>query len=316
MKNKILVKIVLAGIFVVISSVFSNAQEGTGTFIDGYKIAIKTKNNDGYTVAIKTEKSPPDDNNQSSDLIRTEETSSGYTINRLIIDEKNRIYYGYDYKVIREGKTSKFKISLAPLSVNPQKFFDAASFTAKNLPEYPAEIIVEDGGSATITILENPQTGAKISDIIKVTTKPNKFASEFAEREKAKDFTIDDIELHLDAPEILINGEKSKIGSSASGNVIYVAFYGKGRFIFSFVPQPGYNFQKNGVILDNKIMFDYNGESYQFINKSPVLGSGGKWNLWVMFDPDYKPTYQLSPSSPYEVGAADKIEYLFQKKFQ
>ncbi|CAN5241251.1 hypothetical protein BH20ACI1_BH20ACI1_02530 [soil metagenome] len=303
MKNKILVKMFLIGIFAAMSAVFSNAQEGATTF------------KDGYTVAVKTEKRPSD-NNRSSDYIRTVETSSGYAINRLIIDETNKIYYGYDYKVIREDKTNKFRISFAPLSVNPKTLFNTEGFTAKTLPAYPADIVVEDGDSVTLDILENPQTGAKVSDIIKVTSKPNKFGSYFAEREKAKDFTIDDVQLRLDAPEVLINGEKSKIGGSASGNIIYVALYGKGRFIFSFVPQPGYNFQKNGVILDNKIMFDYNGESYQFINKSPVLGSGGKWNLWVMFDPDYKPTYQLSPNSPYEVGTADKLEYLFQKKFQ
>ncbi len=301
MKNKILIKIALIGIFAAMSAAFSNAQEGVTTF------------KDGFTVAVKTEKKPSD-NNRSSDYIRTAETSSGYAINRLIIDETNKIFYGYDYKVVREDKTNKFRISFAPLSVDPKTLFNTEGFTAKTLPAYPANIVIEDGDSVTLDILENPQTGAKISDIIKVTSKSNKFGSYFAERRKAKDFTIDDVELHLDAPDILINGEKSKIGGSASGNVIWVCVYGKGRFIFSFAPQPGYDFQKIGTILDNKIMFNYNGESYQFTNKSPVLGSGGKWNLWVMFDPNCKSPYKLSPESPYSFGSADKVEYIFNIK--
>lgn len=302
MKTKNLAKIIIVCGFIAALSVFSKAQEGARSFADG------------FTVAVKTEKTPPG-NNPSTDYIRTVETSSGYTISRLIIDEKNKIYFGYDLKVVPEdGKTNKFKVSFAPLSVNPKDFFKAEPYLAQALPEYPAEITVEAGETVTLDVLENPQTHAKISDIIKIITKPKKFGGYFAEREKAEDFTINDVSLHFDAPEISINGEKSKIGGGAAGSIIWVYIKGKGRFIFSFAPQAGYDFQKIGMILDNKIMFDYNGETYQFTNKSPVLESGGKWNLWVMFDGKYQPSDKLSPASTYQFGAADKVEYLFGSK--
>lgn len=304
MRIKNMTKLFLVAGFIAALSVFSNAQEGGRTFADG-----------GFTVAVKTEKTPPD-NNRQTDYIRTIETSSGYTINRLIIDEKNKIYFGYDLKVTPEdNKKNKFRISFAPLSVNPKDFFKAELYIARTLPEYPAEVTVEASETVTFDVLENPQTHAKISDIIKIIRKPNKFGGYFSEREKAKDFTINDVNLHFDQPEISINGEKTKTGSGASGSVIWVYIKGKGRFIFSFAPQPGFDFQKTGVILDDKIMFEYNGDAYQFTNKSPVLASSGKWNLWVMFDGKYQPSAdKLSPDSPFQFGAADKVEYLFGGK--
>lgn len=302
MRIKNMAKSFLVGGFIAALSVFSNAQEGGRTLADG------------FTVAVKTEKTPPD-NNRQTDYIKTIETSSGYTINRLIIDEKNKIYFGYDLKVAPEDdKKNKFRISFAPLSINPKNFFKAELYLAQTLPEYPAEVTVEAGETVTFDVLENPQTHAKISDIIKIIRKQNKFAGNFAEREQAKDFTIDDINLRLDEPEISIGGEKTKTGSAASGSIVWVYIEGKGRFIFSFAPQSGFNFQKTGVILDNKILFEYNGEKYQFTNKSPVLGAGGKWNLWILFDGKYQPSDKLSPDSPYQFGAADKVESLFGNK--
>lgn len=306
-----------AGVFLILTLFFFTAAKAQSG-------AIQFSN--GITVAIKTETVPPSETDSLGNIY-SYTTSSGNIVHRVMTDAKNKIYFGYDLVVEKLDETENFRVSIKPLSKSPNQLIgkntnsvgDAPgydNFTAKSLPKYPEPVILNEGETITLDILENLKTGVKKMDVIKVYLKPKKFFNYFSDREKAKDFTIDDVNLHLDAPEVLINGEKSKIGGSASGNIIYITLYGKGRFIFSFVPQPKYNFQKIGIVEDNKIMFDYNGESYRFINKSPVLGAGGKWNLWVMFDPDYKPTYQLSPSSPYEIGAADKIEYVFQKKFQ
>jgi len=68
------------------------------------------------------------------------------------------------------------------------------------------------------------------------------------------------------------------------------------------------------VIEDNKILFDHDGVSYQVINKTPVLGSGGKWNLWVRIDPAYKPEVEPPTEHPYQLGAADEVQYLFREQ--
>lgn len=312
MKNRIMVN---TGLFLALTLVFC-------TTVKAQNGAIQFSN--GVTVAIKTE-TVPQDSTDSLGNIYGYTTSSGNIVHRVMTDRKNKIYFGYDLIVEKQANTEKFLISIKPLSKSPNQLIfgnnfstgnklDYDSFTAQSLPKYPEAFILEDGDTVTLDILENPQTRSKISDIIKVTSKSKKSGNYFSEREKAKDFTINDVELRLDNPDILINGEKSKFGGGAAGNLVWVYIHGKGRFIFSFAPQPEFNFQKIGTITDNKITFNYNGESYEFINKSPVLGSDGKWNLWVMFDPNYKFSYKLSPESPYSWGAADKVEYLFNNK--
>jgi len=62
-----------------------------------------------------------------------------------------------------------------------------------------------------------------------------------------------------------------------------------GRFIFSVMPHPGYDFKKVGVIENNKIKFTLNGENYEWISNTPVIGQGGNWNLYVLYDPSYVP---------------------------
>lgn len=281
--------------------------------------AVSFDNN--VTVAIKTETTPPG-NSDSAGYSNGFTFSGNNTVHRVLTDTKNKIYFGYDVVVEKQGDAEKFRVSIKPLSKSPNQIFrgnadtsaskspDYDSFISRSLPKYPDAVMLNDGETITLDILENPQTRAKISDVIRVTSKPKKFGNYFSDRGKAKDFTIEDVNMYLDSPDILINAEKSKFDARVSGPVIWAYVHGKGRFIFSFVPQPGYDFQKNGMILDNKIVFDHNGESYEFANKSPVLGSGGKWNLWVMLDQNYK----LSSESPYQFGAADKVGYLFDKR--
>lgn len=278
----------------------------------------------GITVAIKTETVPPG-NTDSLGSIYGYTDSSDNIVHRMMTDTKNKIYFGYDVVVEKQDETGKFKVSIKPLSKTPKQLLnrnitsggnipDYDTFTAKSLAKYPEAVILDDGDTITLDILENPQTRTKISDIIKVMSKPSKFISDFSERRDAKDFTIDDVLLKMTKPEISINDKTYKTGTSLMGNINWIYIQGKGRFIFSFSPQPGYNFQKTGIILDNKIMFDFNGDKYKIISQTPILGEGGKWNLWVMYDPDYHSTFDISPESPFHFGAASKIEYLFNKK--
>ena len=273
---------------------------------------------DGITVAIKTETVPPNDKNPLGNIYSSGTGYTNNTVHRVMTDAKNKIYFGYDLMVEKQGETGKFLVTIKPLSKSPAELFrqnsvDYKGFTAKSLPKYPGTIVIDDGDLITLDILENPQTQAKISDIIKITSKSHKFGNYFSEREKAEDFSIDDVQLHLDKPEISFNGQKTVHGAGASGNFVWAYIPGKGRFIFSFRPQPEYDFQKAGTISDNKILFEYAGEKYEIVNKSAVLGSGGKWNLWVMFDQNYQPSDSESAAS-YTFGATNQVKYLFDFK--
>lgn len=319
----------------------SKAQQGT----------LQLSN--GITIAIKTVTTPSDNSQNSYGNIYS--SSTGNIIHRVVTDRKNKIYFGYDLLVERQDETEKFKVSIKPLSKEPNSLIgpervsvgtnqiraavaeaskssnasgvngaaretptmnrpNFEGYTAKSLPNYPDDILVDDGDTITLDLLENSRTNTKISDVIKIIYKSSKFDFQITDDKPAKDFTIEEVMLRIEKPDIYINEKKYKTGSTAAGNINWIYIYRKGRFIFSFEMQPGYNFQKIGVIQDNKISFEFNGDKYEFVSKSPILGSGGKWNLWVMHDPDFQPVYKMSEENPFIFGAAGKMDYLFQKR--
>jgi hypothetical protein len=279
------------------------AQESTVTF------------KSGIIIAIKTEITPANSANKGlTDIGTTVSTFSPENImHRLVTDKKNKLYFGYDISVTPQPEKGKFKVSIKPLSINPNKMADVDNLNAQVLPKYPDEILVDDGDTITLEVLENQQTQVKILDLIKVTTKQQQIGNYFIERKPARDFTVDDVELRLTNMEVFVNDEKiGKGGGGVSGANIYIYLPDKGRFIMSPFPRKGFNFQKIGIIENNKISFNFNGDNYKFVSTAPVLGSGGKWNIWILHDADYRSSYNLSPNS-YEQGAADKIEFLFKK---
>ncbi|MBO0800336.1 MAG: hypothetical protein J2P31_16060, partial [Blastocatellia bacterium] len=88
-----------------------------------------------------------------------------------------------------------------------------------------------------------------------------------------------------------INGEE-RSGSHAwrdiAGPLPFFSVPGKGRFIFSLYPREGYDFQKIGVLDNNKIIFSYDGDNYEWVCQLPVLERYDKWYLWVLHDESYQ----------------------------
>lgn len=278
----------------------------------------------GVSVAIKTQTTPPNETTEGYGNIYGGGDSDGKIFHRIMTDLKNKIYFGYDLSVEPLAERGKYTVSIKPLTKEPKDYYNNAStqkyegFTARNLPQYPSGIILSEGDTLTLDILENPQTKSKISDVIVISNNGGKFGDYFSDSKPPKDFKIEDVQIGFKEIEIYIDGKiykSSRIGMS--GAVIWVYFPGKGRFIMSPFEQSGYDFQKIGVIDNKQTAFKYGGNDYKFVSKDFVMGYGGKWNLWVMFDPNYK--FEKSPggltfTTPdnLQVGAVDDVKYLFE----
>ncbi len=290
---------------------------GVGFFSDVKAQQSSVRFKSGITIAIKTEIKSADSKNKTPGSFgySVSTSTSENTMHRLLTDKKNKLYFGYDVTVIPQAEKDKFKVSIKPLSIDPNKLLtNLDNLTVQVLPKYPDEILVGDGDTITLEILENPQTRVKVFDLIKITTENQVGGNYFLESKTARDFTVDDVELQMSNLEVFVNGEKIGKGGGVSGANIYFYLPEKGRFIMSVFPRNGFNLQKIGVIENNKISFTFNGDNYKFVSSAPILGSGGKWNLWVLHDPEYRSSYNLSPNSPYELGATDKLEFLFKKQ--
>jgi hypothetical protein len=331
--------LLIAFIFIFSSSAITNAQYGY----------IKLSN--GVTVAVKTEINPSPKQNSLGNIYSS---NSGNVIHRILTDRKNKIYFGYDLTFVKEEETGKFRVSIKPLSKTPDEIMknsrmtmsratratrgtgsnsggvsvgrsgtgetsasnqsNYTDYTETSLPNYPEDFVLADGDTVRLDILENPQTSTKITDVIRITSKSEGFTMITSDDKPIKDFSIDDVIFRLERPRIYINEKEYKTNATIAGNVSWIYIRGKGRFIFSIKPITGYDFQKIGAVKNNQVTFEHNGESYKFICKSPVVGHGGNWNLWVMHDPSYRPNYDVSEEDPFTFGAAGSIRNVFNMK--
>ena len=274
----------------------------------------------GITVVIKVEKNGSEQN--LSNMFSSSGTNENI-VHRVMIDKKNKLYVGYDLEITPTDDSKQFDVLIKPLSVNKDmsdtinKLGDSNNLSLRSIPKYPGKLTVQDGDTISLDVLENPQTGEKISDLIKITKKSENAEKFFPDKNeiKGKAFTINDVPLSLIGFETYVNGEKVKFnGGGMVGSVLWIYFPNKTRFIFSPIAQPGYNFQKLGEINGKTMSFDYEGVNYKFVSNTPILTAGGKWNLWVMADANYEPAEKSTLTAPFLFGATNRVEYLFDNK--
>jgi protein involved in polysaccharide export with SLBB domain len=279
-------------------------------------------------------------------------------VNRLLVDQKSGVFFGYTLKVEPVGGAQRYRVFLQPLSpeqeqkikssrwyeeaqlANIQALAPGALQSGRKPPpppqaltpvtRFPAPQIVDDGDTIAVDVLVNPTTGARISDRITISSKDLPLASD--SRRPARDFTLDDLELKISNYRLLINNRmitQEKPQAGCAGPLIWFYVPGEGRFIFSIKPRPGYEFQRIGAIEDNKIAFSVNGKKFEWQSESPIIGNGGKWNLWVLHDARFEPDYEEYLIDPDEqakqrilqfirencclIGSAANMESLFGK---
>ncbi len=247
-----------------------------------------------------------------------------HRVHRIVVDHSIGVYFGYDLIIKPSGTLGKYLVSVHPLSrtlseltlLNSSEYDSkvkqlARKFKANQLPKYPNDMTVGDGDTIALDILYNPQTKTKIIDFIKVTT------------EKPQDFTPSAVRLRLTSPKLFLNGTASSLPGnhwegSIEGSIVHVYIPGKGRFIFSLFPQDGFNFEKNAVIKDNRIVFRLNDDRYEIVSVAPIVSSGGSWNLWTLYDADYRPDliFSVHAAGYIEYGASNEVKNLLNQEWR
>jgi len=296
-------------------------------------------------------------------MASTLDDSDSNVIHRVLIDEKSGCYLGYDLEVEQFRRPAgiksisdyinakQFKLTFRPLSpAHIESLKSNPKYAGlKPHPDFKPEWFFKSAraqelkslDSIAIDILVNPATGAKVTDVISVNSSPA--AGWFSRRPygTARDFSIDDVDIGVARPQLLVNGECIDCAGGYMVRGTFIHFYapGRGRFIFSLAPREGYNFQKVGLIQQDKIVFSINGDYYEWISAEPILRDGGFYNLWVLHDPQYDPQAQYEAmkklgggggaggisvrgatadqvfsSARFAAGAAQSLDYLFPKK--
>lgn len=245
----------------------------------------------GMTVLFMSELQPASSNSEAADWY----SASDDVIHRVLYDKARGLNFGYDVRLEPVEGSTKVKVSVEPISHNTMmRVMEGFDRMGKAIPDpsdirrYPAPQVVEDGDAFSLEIAENRHTGVKLVDLLMVSRDPLKIQRFAQDQYPAREFTIDDVHMEMSTSRFLMNGNLIHSGGGISGSILGFERPERGRFLLSFRPHEGYAFRKVGVILVNKMIFTIDGDQFEWVSTKPVLGAGGKWDLWALHEPDYR----------------------------
>ena len=283
----------------------ATSASGKITDVQDGKSQLVVPMQSGAFVVIRTESQPATARDATSNLIEAEDKPN--LLHRVFVDGKNEMFFGYELLVERAGSGPNFWVTVRPLSEEYLRQLSARpTFQKRRLhPSYNASAfnaapqLVGDGDTFALDVLQSQRTGTKIVDVIQVSlTDPG--LKESASDSQPRDFAPEDVLMQVTNHKLLINDEAvyRSPGGSLSGSVLWIAMPDRGRFIFSLVPRPGYDFKKTATIAHNKISFEWGGERYEWVSSAPVVRLGGNWNIWMLHDADYSFDLFDQPAAP------------------
>jgi hypothetical protein len=222
-------------------------------------------------------------------------------VHRVLKDTSGKLIFGYDLLVVPNPVARQFTIVVKPLDrqfeskLRAENLSDGEAGQSEPISTFPKPTepqTLEDGDAFSLDLLVNQNTGVKIIDVVRV-------AFERANIWKnnptivPRDFAVDAVELTVKDYRLLVNGNVVSVGKSKkalAGTLLWFFVPDRGRFIVSLVPREGYEFQKVGIIEENRIEFTLSGNHYEWLSSAPIL-QPGTWNLWVLHDPNYTPLF-------------------------
>lgn len=235
-------------------------------------------------------------------------------IHRVLVDAAGKYIFGYDLLIQAVPESRTFTIAVKPLDLQIENKLltsspDGQPARIATLLQSSEPQILDDGDSFTLDLLVNQKTGVKIVDFVRVSFDRLNLEDDNP-RTLPRDFTLDAVALTVKDYRLLIDGNlvaAGKPGTNFAGTLIWCYVEDHGRFIFSLVPREGYQFQKVGIIKENRIEFTVKGNHYEWFSDSPILPSGGTWNVWVLHDPKYVP-FGLQEIVKREKNKLDKLD--------
>jgi hypothetical protein len=236
-------------------------------------------------------------------------------VHRVLVDKAGAFVFGYDLVVKPLADKKQFEVSVRPLSADfEERLKRRQSLNAPrarlglSIPTLPAgeAQMLDDGDAFALDLLVNAQLGVKIVDVVRLSFD----RARLTERNAAppRDFTLDKVELAVKDYRLFINGAEvtaHNIKRDCEGALVWFYVAGRGRFIFSLIPRPGYDFHKDAVVEDDKITFTMDGEYYEWESREPIVPGGGHWNLWVMREADYEAPELFTPVTPEKKKTED-----------
>jgi hypothetical protein len=267
------------------------------------------------------------------------------TVHRVMMDTSRKVYFGYDARVtvVKTESSTAYRIAFGPLSLTPELQQILGNVQAWKLlpaPRFPAPRVVRAGEVLELTLLTNSAWGQQMSEYVTVQAPRRQGFDPDPPREFAfaagtpRDFSAADIELRLEAPRVTTTYPSADAPQSlpaggsvrdasgvtttfesraeASGPIIWIYLPGRGRFLLSLTPRNA--FRRAGEVRGTVLRFIADGQTYDVLSTSRIAPATAAFNLYVLRQPRWKPTYPNANLDTVHIGAADRLEYLVVAK--
>jgi hypothetical protein len=238
-------------------------------------------------------------------------------VHRIVLDRSQRRYFAYDVLIEARDRSQALQVRFEPSGLSAPQLAEMpmvdASWKAVPLLKYPHVPDVRAGDTLAVDLLENPATGQKVVDYL-VFKRANSTAA--AETSPVQDLSLADVELQLEDFRVSVDGTvldaSTRFGGRISGGALWFYVPDRGRFVLSLLPNPDLGFRRAGVVTERSLTFTEGAERYSIQSASRIVPAGGRFHLYVLHDPDWRPTGDES-DAPLVVGAAGRAQWLIGK---
>ena len=244
-----------------------------------------------------------------------EETDSHAFIRILKLDD-GRVAM-YEIRIKPQKQQRQFEVKLRSVTSTPQVAkewgVDPARVQSSFLRNYEVPIIVDNGDTLAIEVMQNPRTSVKLVDYFLISDHPVPEVENNRQTlaKQARVLTTEDIELSLFGFEVRKNGKSIfKSGGGIRGRFIWLDMPDTGRFIFSLTPNSeAAGFSKAAYVTSQQISFTHGADQYDLITNEPIIHASGVYDLWMLFDPTFTlPMANLiKGQNGFVSGAADNF---------
>jgi hypothetical protein len=236
---------------------------------------------------------------------------------RVVLDSSQRRYFAYDLLVEPKDGSEALQVRIEPFSLSGTELAEMQmvdpSWTPIPLLKYPLVPDVRAGDTVAIDLLENPATGQKVVDYLEFKRSSPAAAAALS---PLGDLSLGEVEFQLENFRISLNGTvldaSTRVGGSISGAALWFYLPERGRFVMSLLPNPKLGFRRAGEVSNRSLTFTEGRDRYDIQSTSRIVPAGGRFNLYVLHDPKWRPTRVVS-NLPLIVGAADRAEWLAAK---
>ena len=258
-------------------------------------------------------------------------------IHRVLLDRVRKVVFGYDVRIEPAGSDTYRLTFEAPSMTREQRerLLGSDFDTWKELPSNPSFVsrgqtiraakTAMDGvrrGQVLELNLLTTESGQTLTDYVTIQPPPRRFDGfqplpdpvfHFTPG-PARDFVLSDVQLALVSPRLSINGKpeplSDRVNSSARGTVVWFYLPNRGRYVLSLVPRPELGFRRAGEVRGSTVRFTFGGETFTLLTADQVAPGQAPFNLYVLHDPAWKPTYANANLDAFIVDGADRPEYV------